>query len=73
MNLARDVKGRKTDCCNYISNKRKTGENVGPLLNGTWKLVKNDILNVLFISAFTRKICLQESQAPETIGKVWSK
>lgn len=34
LNVIRDVKGRKS-FYKYISSKRKAGENVGPLLNGT--------------------------------------
>ena len=29
--------------------------------------------NATFVSVFTGNICLQESQAPETHGKVWAK
>lgn len=35
MDLARDVKDNKNGFCTYIGNKRKTKENVGPLLNET--------------------------------------
>lgn len=31
--MARDVNGNKKDSSKYVSSKRKTGENVGPLLN----------------------------------------
>lgn len=78
MNLTSDVKGNKMNCYNYISNKRKARENVAWLLSGAWKLVKKDmekpeVLNVSLTSVFIGKICLQESQALETSGNVWSK
>lgn len=34
---------------------------------------KPKVLNATFTSAFTRKTTLQESQASETRGQVWSK
>jgi len=38
LNLAKDVKDKKKGSCKYTGNKRKTIDNVGPLLNktGTW-------------------------------------
>ena len=50
-------------------------ENVGPLLNGAGALVTQDmekaeVLNAAFASVFTGKTGLQESQAPETRGKM---
>ncbi|KAK4831043.1 LOW QUALITY PROTEIN: hypothetical protein QYF61_014975 [Mycteria americana] len=74
-NLAREVKGKGKAS---ISGKRKTRENVGQLLNEAEDLVthgmeKTDVLNAFFTSVFTSKISLQESQAPETREKVWSK
>lgn len=53
LNLARDVKGKKRGFCRYISSKRKTGENVGSLLNRTGDLVtedteKTNVLSALF-------------------------
>ncbi|KAK4807033.1 hypothetical protein QYF61_000362 [Mycteria americana] len=78
LNLARDIKDNKKGFCKYISGKRKTGENVGPLLNEIGDLVTQDmekaeVLNAAFASVFTSKTSLQESQAPEARGKVWSK
>lgn len=46
------------------------------MLNGTGVLVRKDVKNVrvnAFSTVFTGKICLQESQAPETSREVWSK
>lgn len=39
MNLDRDVKDKKKGFCEYISDKRKTRENVGSVLNETRDLV----------------------------------
>lgn len=71
----RDVKGNKKSFYRCIGSKRKTGKNVGPLLNGVENLVTKDakqaeVLGVFFASVFT---CLQEPQACETRGKVWSR
>lgn len=33
---------------------------------------KVKVLNVFFMLVFTGKVCLQETQDPETSGKVWS-
>lgn len=51
---------------------------MGSLVNGLKNLVTKaaeqaEVLNVFFASVFTGKTCLQEPQARETIGKVWSK
>ncbi|GAB0179566.1 mitochondrial enolase superfamily member 1 [Grus japonensis] len=71
--LARDIKENKKGFYKYIGDKRKTRENVGPLLNRTGDLVTQDVekavvLNAFFASAFASKIGLQESQVPETKG-----
>lgn len=51
---------------------------MSPLLNKaedlvTQNMVKAEILNAFFTSVVTSKTNLQESQAPETRRKVWSK
>ena len=74
----RDVKGNKRGFYKYVHDKRKTSENVGPLLNGARDLVTEDIeeaevLNSFFASVFTSKTGFQESQATVTGGKIWSK
>lgn len=53
----------------YISGKRKTRENVGPLLNGAEALVTQD-MNVFFTLVFTYKTDFQEYQVPQTREKV---
>ena len=77
-NLARDGEGSKKDFYKYISCKRKTSENVGLLLSGigdtlTKNTEKAKVLGTFFTLVFTGKSSLQESQAPETCEKVWSK
>jgi len=74
LDLAKDVKGSKKGFCKQIDDKRKTRENVGPLMNGTRDLITQDmekaeVLNALFDSIIIRKTGLQEFQAPETKGK----
>ncbi|GAB0206830.1 hypothetical protein GRJ2_003148600 [Grus japonensis] len=75
LNLARDVKDKKKGFFKYISSKRKTRENVGPLLNEVGALVMEDtekaeLLNAFFASVFTAKVDPQESQALEVGEKV---
>ena len=50
LNLARDVKHNKKGFYSYTGDKRKTRENVGPLLSKMWELVpqnmeKAEVLN----------------------------
>jgi len=60
-------------CCDsvkYVSSKRKTRDNVGPLLNVVGVLVtedteKTELLNAFFASVFSAKAGPQESQAWE--------
>jgi len=78
VNLARDVKGKKKVFYRYINGKKKTRENVGPLLNGVAGVVTNDtekakVLNTFFALVFTGKTGLQESRAPETRGEDWNR
>ena len=76
LNLGRGLKSNK-GFYKYLSSKRETGANVGPLLNGPGELVTNDmekakVLSAAFTSGFASKTSLQESLAPETQGKVFS-
>ncbi|GAB0199208.1 mitochondrial enolase superfamily member 1 [Grus japonensis] len=66
-----DVKDNKKGFFKYISSKRKTRENVGPLLNEVGALVMEDtekaeLLNAFFASVFTAKAGPQESQTRES-------
>ncbi|GAB0183728.1 mitochondrial enolase superfamily member 1 [Grus japonensis] len=73
LNLARDVKDNKKSLYRYVSDKRRTRENVGPLWNETGDLVTQDVekaevLNDLFASVFTGKSLSHTAQVTE--GKV---
>ncbi|GAB0209797.1 mitochondrial enolase superfamily member 1 [Grus japonensis] len=72
-NLARDVKDNKKSFYRYVSDKRRTRENVGPLQNETGDLVTQDmekaeVLNDFFASVFTSKGSSHTAQVTE--GKV---
>lgn len=59
LNLVKDVKDTKKGFFKYINNKRKTKDNVGPLLNGGGTLVteeaeKAELVNAFFASSLTR-------------------
>ncbi|GAB0176751.1 mitochondrial enolase superfamily member 1 [Grus japonensis] len=74
ISLARDVKGNKKSFYRYVSDKRRTRENVGPLQNETGELVTQDmekaeVLNDFFASVFTGK-CLSHT-AQVTEGRDW--
>ncbi|GAB0176173.1 calcium-independent phospholipase A2-gamma [Grus japonensis] len=65
ISLARDVKDNKKSFSRYVSEKRRTRENVGPLRNETGDLVTQDmekaeVLNNFFASVFTGK-CLSHT------------
>ncbi|PKU30268.1 glycerol kinase [Limosa lapponica baueri] len=65
LNLTWDVKDNKKGFFKYISRKRKTRENAGPLLNELGALVVEDaekveLLNAFFASVFTAKASPQE-------------
>lgn len=72
------AKGNRKGVYKYVNSKRETRENMGPLLNRAGDQVTNHteeakVLNAFFVSVFTDKTDLQESQAPEIKGKVCSK
>ncbi|GAB0207806.1 hypothetical protein GRJ2_003246300 [Grus japonensis] len=74
ISLARDVKDNKKSFYKYVSDKRRTRENVGPLRNEMGDLVTQDmekaeVLNDFFASVFTSK-CLSHT-AQVTEGRDW--
>ncbi|GAB0208607.1 mitochondrial enolase superfamily member 1 [Grus japonensis] len=70
LNLAGEVKDNKKGFFKYISSKRTTRENVGPLLNEMGALVMED---AFFASVLTAKASPQESQTLEAGEKVLRK
>ncbi|GAB0206735.1 mitochondrial enolase superfamily member 1 [Grus japonensis] len=76
LNLARDVKDNKKSFYRYVSDKRRTRENVGPLWNETGDLVTQDtekaeVLNDFFASVFTGKSLSHSAQVTEGKGRDW--
>ncbi|GAB0210106.1 mitochondrial enolase superfamily member 1 [Grus japonensis] len=76
LNLARDTKGNKKSFYRYVSDKRRTMENVGPLRNETGDLVTQDmekaeVLNDFFASVFTGKCLSHTAQVTEGKGGDW--
>lgn len=73
LSLAGDVKDNKKGFSKYIGSRRKTSENVSPLLKETGDPVtqhrgKAEVLNT-FALIFASKTSLQESHSPETRGR----
>ncbi|GAB0210211.1 mitochondrial enolase superfamily member 1 [Grus japonensis] len=76
LNLARDVKDNKKSFYRYVSDKRRTRENVGPLWNETGNLVTQDmekaeVLNDFFASVFASKSSSHTAQVTEGKGRDW--
>ncbi|GAB0190148.1 mitochondrial enolase superfamily member 1 [Grus japonensis] len=76
ISLARDVKDKKKSFYRYVSEKRRTRENVGPLWNETGNLVTQDmekaeVLNDFFASVFTGKCLSHTAQVTEGKGRDW--
>ncbi|GAB0176434.1 mitochondrial enolase superfamily member 1 [Grus japonensis] len=71
ISLARDVKDNKKSFYRYVSDKRRTRENVGPLRNEMGELVTQDMekAEVLFASVFTGKCLSHTAQVAE--GRDW--
>lgn len=77
-NLARVVKDIKKDFLKSTISKRKSRENVAPLVNGVGALVVEDVekvelLNIFFASVLIAKASPQEFQSLEAREKVWRK
>ncbi|GAB0204964.1 hypothetical protein GRJ2_002962000 [Grus japonensis] len=76
LNLARDVKDNKKSFYRYVSDKRRTRENVSPLQKETGDLVTQDmekaeVLNNFFASVFTGKGLSHTAQVTEGKGRDW--
>ena len=76
LNLARDIKGNKKSFYRYISDKRRTRENVGPLWNEMGDLVTQDmekaeVLNDFFASVFMGKCSSHTTQVAEGKVRYW--
>jgi len=75
LKLARNVRNNKKGFFNYISSKRKSRDNVGPLLNEARVLVMEDaekaeLPHAFFASVFSAKAGSQESQPTEAREEV---
>ncbi|GAB0179086.1 mitochondrial enolase superfamily member 1 [Grus japonensis] len=73
LNLARDVKDNKKSFYRYISDKRKTGENVGLLQKETgdlitWDMEKVEVLNDFFALVFSGKCSSLTAEVAEGKG-----
>ncbi|GAB0190300.1 mitochondrial enolase superfamily member 1 [Grus japonensis] len=76
INLSRNVKDNKKSFYRYVSDKRRTRENVGPLRNEMGDLVTQDmekaeVLNDFFASVFTGKCLSHTAQVTEGKGRDW--
>ncbi|GAB0184642.1 mitochondrial enolase superfamily member 1 [Grus japonensis] len=76
LNLARDIKGNKKSFYRYISDKRKTRENVVPLRKEpgdlvTWDVERAEVLNDIFASVFTSKCSSDTTPVTEGKGRDW--
>ncbi|GAB0202852.1 mitochondrial enolase superfamily member 1 [Grus japonensis] len=76
LNLARDVKDNKKGFYRYVSDKRRTREDVGPLWNETGDKVTQDIekaevFNDFFASVFTGKCLSHTAQVTEGKDRDW--
>lgn len=75
-NQARDIKDNKKDFFKCKRHKKKTTENVSPLLLEEGNLMAQEkaaVLNSFFAPVCSARVSLQESWVPETKGKGWRK
>jgi len=76
LNLARNIKVNKRSFYRYISDKRKTGENVSPLCKETGDLItqdteKTEVANHFFASVITGKCSSHTAQVADSKGRDW--
>ncbi|KFV17626.1 hypothetical protein N340_12724, partial [Tauraco erythrolophus] len=76
LNLARDIKGDKKNFYRYVSDKKRSRENVGPLQKETEDLATRDmekaeVLSDFFASVFTGKSSSCTAQVTEGKGRDW--
>jgi len=76
LNLSRDVKGNKKAFYRYVSDRRKTRENVGTLRKEAGDLVTQDmekaeVLNSFFASVFNSRCSSHTAQVAEGKGRDW--
>ncbi|KFV13270.1 hypothetical protein N340_03166, partial [Tauraco erythrolophus] len=76
LNLARDIKGNKKNFYRYVSDKKRSKENVSPLQKETGDLATQDmekaeVLNAFFASVFTGKSSSCTAQVTEGKGRDW--
>jgi len=76
LDLVRDVKGNKKAFYRYVSDRRQTRENVGPLQKEAGDLVTQDVekaevLNDFFASVFNSKCCSHTARVAEGKSGDW--
>jgi len=76
LNLVRDVKGNKEAFYRYVSDEKKTRENVGPLRKeagdlATWDVEKAEVFSDFFASVFNSKCSSHTAQVADGKGRDW--
>ncbi|KFV03752.1 hypothetical protein N340_10407, partial [Tauraco erythrolophus] len=76
LNLARDIKGNKKNLYRYVSDKKRSRENLGHLQKqkgdlATQDMEKAEVLNDFFVSVFTAKSSSCTVQVIEGKGRDW--